>query len=78
MMDLFPLKLAVLNGLFFFHRVALLSERIFYHNHHNEIKIATTQNIGEDLHTESFVLSQLQLSGKLNLGCEQCSLRGGM
>lgn len=75
MMDLYSLKLAVLNGLFFFHRVALLSARIFYHNH-KKLKLQR-HKISAKICTESFALSQLQLSGKLNLGCEQCSLRVG-
>lgn len=49
---------------FSFRGVALLSGRIFNHNRHNEIKIAMTRNIGEDL--QNFVLSQCCSSSRGN------------
>lgn len=58
----------------FFHRVALLSARIFYHN--NEIKIATTQNIGEDLHKVLRFLSCSSV-GEIEFGMRTMQFTGG-
>lgn len=58
----------------FFHRVALLSARIFYH--YNEIKIATTQNIGEDLHRK-FCAFSVAVVGEIEFGMRTMQFTGG-